>query len=147
MPLSEPVLWFGAAMLCLGLEMLASVGVFIFFGLGCLAGWVAALQGAELSGQNFAAALACLLSLAALRKAFRRVFSGSDGPARASAFAGRRGEAAGALLPGEEGQVSLGGSYWRAVSQSRIEDGEQVVVEGEDPADPLLLRVRPAARP
>ena len=47
------------------------------------------------------------------------------------------------LRPGEVGEVSIDGSFWRAVAETEIHEGRPVRVLGTQPGDALMLRVAP----
>ncbi len=144
---SAPLLWFAAGVLLIGLEMLLPAGAFLFFGAGCLAGWLAALAGAGLAAQILCAVAVCLATLALFRKRLARIFSGGSrdpAPDEVSApWTGAEGRTVEAMVPGREGQIALAGSYWRAVSDTEIAAGARVKVTGSAPGDSQLLRVRP----
>ncbi len=142
--LTAPVLWFAGGMIMFGLEALAPVGVFLFFGLGCLAGWIAALLDCPLTWQILAATAVCLLSLAVLRKKLGSIFSGMSRQEQqnSSPLEGQDGVVSTAIRPGHEGQVCVLGSYWRAVAEEALEEGENIVVAAADQEDALLLHVR-----
>ena len=146
---TAPVCWFAAGICCLALEVLSPVCAFLFFGVGCLAGWLAALLGLDLSWQILAAAAVCLLSLVLFRSRLKKIFSGfsTEDSAEgqevrpASPLVGQRGVVSAAIYPGHEGQISALGSYWRAAAAEPLSEGQSVVVVEIDPQDALLAHV------
>ena len=145
--LTIPVLWFAAGLLFIGLEMVLPTGAFLFVGLGCLAGWLAALLEASVAFQFGGFCVVALLALCVLRSRMRRVFSGeSTAAAQVGSLSGAQGTVTVAIEPGLEGQVEVGGSFWRAMCPDGLSAraGERVRVEAVSPADALLLVVRPA---
>lgn len=164
MMFTAPVLWFAAAVVFGGLEMVVPAGAFLFFAVGCLGGWLAALAGLTSAWQVASAVAVCVLSVIFLRRRLARVFSGretdarSDEPGRSDPAAvvasgnlglkGRTGRAATVLEQGEEGQIEVAGSFWRAVCPTDdIPVGAGVRVTGVSPSDVLLLVVEPVAAP
>ncbi len=148
---TPPVLWFAAAVAFLVLEMLLPAGVLLFFGLGCLAGWLAALAGADAAWQVGAATATAVVTLPLLRSTLRRVFYGraargaDAGPE--SPVTGQQGVITRAAGPDGEGQVRVGGSFWRCAADLPLEEGRMVRVEGAAPGDAMLLRVTPVDGP
>ena len=47
------------------------------------------------------------------------------------------------VVTGEVGEVSIDGSFWRAVAETEIHEGRPVRVLGTQPGDALMLRVAP----
>ena len=60
-------------------------------------------------------------------------------------MSGQEGRAATELVPGEEGQVEVCGSFWRArlEGQASAPKGARIVVVSSAPGDAMLLLVRP----
>ena len=145
---TAPLLWFGAAVILLVLEMLVPAGAFLFFATGCLAGWLAALAGLDLTAQILIAVCVCVISLLVLRRRLTRVFSGNHREEQAlSPLAGAEGSVTVALQNGVEGQVHVAGSYWRAVSdEGDLACGQAIRVVGPDASDTQLLHVVSCAR-
>ena len=150
---APPLLWFFLGTALLLAELLTPALVLLFFGLGAWAAALAALAGLDFSGQLVVFMAVALLSLAVLRKRLRRVFGGrakdgdvphdDEGPAP-HPLTGTRGLVSKALQSGFEGEVSAGGSFWRAVSTTPLEKGAPVVVLGAQPGNGLVLCVAPA---
>ncbi|MDO5537974.1 MAG: NfeD family protein [Desulfovibrionaceae bacterium] len=144
---TAPVFWFAASVVFFALEMLAPAGAFLFFGAGCLAGWVAALLDLSVVQQFLAAIAVCVVTLIVLRRRLGRVFSGFSGEKADDgrpfdAIAGAAGEVTAAIEPGREGQVRVQGSYWRAVCDEALAPGERVTVCGTARGDAQLLLVK-----
>ena len=143
---APPLLWFFLGTALLLAELLTPALVLLFFGLGAWAAALAALAGLDFSGQ-------LVVFMAVLRKRLRRVFGGrakdgdaphdDEGPAP-HPLTGTRGLVSKALQSGFEGEVSAGGSFWRAVSTTPLEKGAPVVVLGAQPGNGLVLCVAPA---
>lgn len=146
--MSAAVFWICAAVGCFIIEALAPVGAFIFFGTGCLAAWAAALLHLSATVQIAACLAVSIVSIFLFRARFRKIFSGSDQTPEAMEhrMQGLSGTVASPIAAGGEGQVDVGGSFWRA----RMEDGkaaakgDNVTVAGADRDDATLLIVRRA---
>ena len=147
-----PLLWFFLGTALLLAELLTPALVLLFFGLGAWAAALAALLGLELSGQLVVFMAVALCSLAVLRRRLRQVFGGraraGDAPHDEDAPAphpltGARGVVSKALRPGAEGEVSVGGSFWRAVSAVPLEKGAPAAVLGAQADHGLVLCVAP----
>lgn len=151
---TAPVLWFAAMVLLFALEMMVPVGAFLFFGVGCLAGWLSALFNLSVNAQILFAVLSCVVSLLVFRERLKLVFSGrstKDADVDDDAFAGiehlkgETGKTVGELKKGVEGQIEIQGSFWRALSpECDLPAGTPVRVTGRTKDDALLLEVRRA---
>lgn len=144
MQLNTPaLLWFLAGVVLFLLELSVPSFVLFFFALGA---WVTAvaswLYPLSLNSQILLFIVASLLSLAALRRAMRRIFAGRKGDGRQDsvmAEAGTRVVVVADINPPAEGRVKYSGSTWRARAHERIEAGEIAeVVEQEG----LLITVK-----
>ncbi len=150
---TAPVLWFAAMVLLFALEMMVPVGAFLFFGVGCLAGWLTALFDLSVNAQILFAVLACVVSLLVFKKRLKPVFSGrstrdadvDDAFAGIEHLKGETGMTVGELKKGVEGQIEIQGSFWRALSpENDLPAGTPVRVMGRAKDDALLLEVRRA---
>lgn len=141
------VVWFviGAALMVA--ELFTPAFIIVFFGVGA---WAAALVAALWPGleQELAAFLVVsVLSLFLLRGRLvatfqgRRTEAGQNGPV--FAYLGRQAEVTRPIPAGGEGEIALGGSYWRATSATEVPRGAVVRVLGPLPDDELLIRVEP----
>lgn len=143
------IIWFvlGAALMVA--ELFTPAFIIVFFGVGA---WAAALVAAVWPGleQELAAFLiVSVLALFLLRRRLVRTFQGRRTEARQGlpefAYIGRQAEVTRSIPAGGEGEIALGGSYWRATSSGNIPAGSTVRVLGPVPDDELLIRVEPAA--
>lgn len=145
--MSAPVVWFvlGAALWLA--EVFSPIFIMFFFGMGAFAAALATLAGAALSTALGVFAAVSVLSLLLLRRVLVRTFQGNRRVAEqgegGSSRQGRLGVVTRAIRPGEVGEISLEGSYWRAVcDEAELSEGVAVEVLGHVPHDELLLRVR-----
>ena len=44
------------------------------------------------------------------------------------------------------GEIKVGGSFWRAIADTDIEEGQSVVIESHDSEDGLIVKVKPIER-
>ncbi|WP_304679908.1 NfeD family protein [uncultured Desulfovibrio sp.] len=149
--MNAPLLWFLLGLFFLFVELLAPTLVLVFFGAGAWVTACAALLGLSLGWQLVLFILVSLLTLLLLRRHLRAVFGGraqraadadaQGGQAPSHPLTGRAGVVSKALRPGEVGEVSIDGSFWRAVAEVEIHTGRTVRVLGTQSDDALLLRV------
>ena len=140
-------LWFilGAALLLA--EMFTASFVICFFGLGA---WGAALTAAVAPGlthELLAFVIISPVSLFLLRRKMVATFQGRSSSAQHNRpdfpHAGRQAEVLRAISPTSEGEIALGGSFWRATADTEIPAGKivRVIAPAED--DALLIKVEP----
>lgn len=144
--MSGTILWVVAGALCAAVELTAPLMVLIFFACGAWAAAVAAGLGYGLEWQIGTFIAVSLLSLVLLRRHARSFFSGrfrSGEDEGAHPMTGRSGVVSKAITPYEPGELNIGGSFWRAVSSSPVDFGEQARVLGALPEDALTLHVEP----
>ena len=152
--MNAPLLWFLLGLAFLLVELMAPTLVLIFFGAGAWVTACAALLDLPLNWQFVLFILVSLLTLLLLRRHLRAVFGGrahrvDDQGAHAPShpLTERVGVVSKTLRPGEVGEVSIDGSFWRAVAETEIHAGRAVRVLGTQPGDALLLRVTPSEDP
>lgn len=148
--MSPSLLWFLLGIGFLLAELMTPATVLLFFGVGAWAAAAAALLGLATGWQLAAFMAVSLLTLIFLRRHLRAIFSGRSHKAatesrqpQAHPLSGRQGVVSKTLRPGHVGEVSIDGSFWRAVAQNEIPEGRPVRVLGTLPADALVLRVAP----
>lgn len=145
------VVWFVLGAALMAAELFTPSFVIVFFGVGA---WAAALVAALWPGltQELGAFLTVsLFSLLLLRRRLVDTFQGRRAEARGNAplfpHAGRQAETTRAIPAGEVGEISLGGSFWRATASVDVPAGGWVRVIAPTPEDELLLVVEPLAAP
>lgn len=143
------IIWFVLGAALMAAELFTPAFIIVFFGVGA---WAAALVAAVWPGleQELAAFLVVsVLALFLLRRRLVRTFQGRRTEASQSmpafAYIGRQAEATRPIPAGGEGEIALGGSYWRATSDAAVTEGATVRVLGPVPDDELLIRVEPLA--
>lgn len=145
--MSETLIWFIAAVVSFVIEILAPLGAFLFVGLGCLAASLASFAGLDSAWQFTAAGVFAVLTALLFRRKLKSIFSGRKASSEEleHQMSGQEGRAATELVPGEEGQVEVCGSFWRArlEGQASAPKGARIVVVSSAPGDAMLLLVRP----
>ncbi len=157
--MNAPLLWFilGAAFLVA--ELMTPAMVLLFFGVGAWAAALAALMGLDLTWQLITFICLSLLTLLFLRQRLRAVFGGRahrvpaktcNGNREESCtphpLTGRQGIISKTVHPGNVGEVSIDGSFWRATAHETLAEGSPVRVQGADPGDALMLHVSPVTK-
>lgn len=140
------LIWVLVSVLFALLELAYPALVVIFFSFGAFGAAVASAGGASIKVTLLLFIVLSLLSLAGLRRHLRAVFSGRAAQARTEGphpMVGQRGEVTHAIRLGATGEVSLGGSFWRAVADEPIQEGTVVRVLGTAAESDLVLRVEP----
>lgn len=138
------LVWFFIGIGFLLVELAFPAMVVIFFGLGAWAAGIPAALGGTLKAQLIVFIGVSLGSLLLLRRYAKSVFGGRVQAARVGAphpLAGQQGVVSKDLHPGNVGEVSIGGSFWRAVADTFLPEGAAVRVLGTLPDDELVLRV------
>lgn len=134
-------------------ELFSPVFIMVFFGLGAwAAGCIAALGGGlvpALAGFIFVSTGTLLL----LRRVLVRTFKGRSRSASEDGTGGdgspefmldgKLATVTRPITPQTVGEISVGGSFWRAVSEATLPEGATVRVLGQVKGNELLLRVVP----
>ncbi len=144
--MSMTILWVVVGVLCAVVEIAMPHMVLIFFSLGGWAAAAAAAFGLALEWQIGIFIALSILSLLLLRRHVKGIFSGRAKAGEdegAHPMTGRTGIVSRALTPFAPGEITIGGSFWRAASSKPIDHGERVRVLGALPDDALTLHVEP----
>lgn len=147
MAFSQPLIWFFVGVAFLVAELFFPGFILIFFTAGS---WVVGLSlllfDIGLSSQILVFIVVSLILLFALRKYSIKTFKGDTAKEVDDAYAeskiGKTAIVTKKITPKVPGEVKMMGSYWRAVSDMTIEEGESVVVEQKDSEDGLTFRVK-----
>lgn len=152
--MSASTLWVVAGAVFMLTELFSPLCVMLFFGFGCWAAALASYLGADLTVCLAVFSVASVGSLLGLRKTLLNVFAGrsrhtepdeASEAARPFPYRDRRGQVTQRITGDNQGEISLGGSFWRAVAthadQQTLEVGTWVRVIGHAPDDELVLRV------
>jgi membrane protein implicated in regulation of membrane protease activity len=146
------MIWFGIGIACFAVEMLTPHFVLMFFGLGAVAAAVFSLFAHDVVTELIVFSVVSLAGLLLLRSRLLGALWGRARSASApdaapggqpgqSGQVGRTGVVSRDIPSGGEGEVALGGSYWRAVAGEALPEGAAVRVVGHAPDNEILLRV------
>lgn len=146
MGLSPVLIWFLIGVAAVIIELLSYSFVIIFFGVGA---WAAALAAALFPGLEIELVVFIVVSLSSLfllRSKLMATFQGRKRTAKeeliqAFPHAGRRAEVIREIPANKEGEIAMGGSYWRATADTTIAVGTEVKVIAPVDDDELLLHV------
>ncbi len=142
------LIWFIIGTVLILLEFTTPTFVLVFFGLGA---WGAALTAYFFPGtpqEIFVFIVVTCLSLFLLRKKVKQVFTGfTGGRSKAPgtqnfAYLGHQAKVTKEILAHQEGEIFVGGSFWRAKANVVIPKDTVVVIEKQDEDDNLLLFVK-----
>lgn len=139
------LIWFLIGAIFILLELFSPLFVFIFFGIGA---WAAALMTMIFPGieqEIITFIVVAIATLLILRKKMLEIFQGKRSKVSLINFPhiGRQAEVTKDISSKCEGEISVGGSYWRATSNTLISTGSMVTVISCVENDELLLVVEP----
>ncbi len=141
------LIWFAIGTALILLELVTPTFILMFFGLGA---WGAALTAHLYPGipqESATFIIITAISLILLRKKMKEVFQGiretnnQKNSTQNFSYIGQQALVNKEISPHKEGEVSIGGSYWRAKSDVVIEKDSMVIIEKQDEDDKLLLIV------
>ena len=136
--MSVAAMWFILGIILLAVELVSPVFVLFFFGLGAWAAGVTALFVDDLAIEVVVFGASSVVFLLSLRRLFVRSFRGKT---QISSDAAKMGTVTRPIPVNGVGEISVGGSFWRAVSPEAQPEGAQVRVLGHIPDDELTLEV------
>ena len=146
--MSVATMWFILGIVLLAVELVSPAFVLFFFGFGAWAAGVTALFVDDLTIEVIVFGASSIVFLLSLRRLFVRSFRGKTQVSSAAASAGRpnlpggkMGTATRPIPVNGVGEISVGGSFWRAVSPEAQPEGAQVRILGHIPDDELTLEV------
>ncbi len=143
------LVWFFVGTCLILLELLTPTFIFLFFGLGA---WGAALMAQFYPGlpQELAAFMGVtILSLVLLRKKMQETFKGFQGgkhgnaPPQTFAYIGKTAKVTKEISPQQEGEIFVGGSFWRATASESCHIDSLILIVKQDEEDNTLLHVQP----
>ncbi len=143
------LIWFIVGTILILLEFATPTFVLVFFGLGA---WGAALTAYLYPGtpqEIIVFIIITCLSLFLLRNRLKNIFTGFKGGQQKNpltesfAYLGKQATVKKTISPDIEGEIFVGGSFWRAKSQVEIPKDSMVIIEKIDDDDSQLLIVKP----
>lgn len=147
MSLSPALIWFLVGVAFLIAEMLIPGFILIFFTAGSwIVGLAILLFEIDLTTQVIVFTVSSLILLFTLRKYSIKTFKG-DTPEKvddtyAESKIGKTAIVTKAITPSIPGEIKVMGSFWRAVADSEIDEGQSVVIEKQDSEDGLTFKVK-----
>jgi len=148
MNFSPSLIWFFAGVTSLIAELLVPGFILIFFTAGCwITGLIVWLTDIELSTQILIFTVSSLALLFSLRKYSMKIFKGTTSDDFDDHYTdskiGKTAIVTKAITPGMFGEIKFMGSFWRAISDINIEEGQSVLIVSQEPEDRLTFRVKP----
>jgi membrane protein implicated in regulation of membrane protease activity len=148
MNLSPSLIWFLVGVAFLIVELFLPGFILIFFTAGCwIAGLIAWQTDIELSSQIIIFAVSSLVLLFSLRKYSMKVFKGTIRDDLDDHYAdskiGKTAIVTKKITPSIPGEIKVMGSFWRAISDIDIEEGQSVLIASQESEDGLTFKVKP----
>jgi membrane protein implicated in regulation of membrane protease activity len=148
MVLSASLIWFLVGVAFLIAELAVPGFILIFFTAGCwIAAFVTWLFNIELTSQIIIFLVSSLTLLFTLRKYSLKIFKGKT---RASiddhytdSKIGKTAVVTKTIAPNVPGEIKVMGSFWRAIAEVEIEEGQSVLIEKQASEDGLTFKVKP----
>ncbi|MEG2140474.1 MAG: NfeD family protein [Bilophila sp.] len=146
--MSASVIWFVIGVVFFLTELFSPLFVMMFFALGA---WAAGVTTALTGSLALALTSFCVVSVGSLlllRKVLVRTFKGRSRMAAVpdeteSTLTGQLATVTRPITPQNVGEITVGGSFWRAIGTVAIAEGTTVRILGSTLQDALLLRVTP----
>ena len=148
MILSSSLIWFLIGVVFLVSEILLSGFILIFFTAGC---WIVALVTwlleIELASQILLFIVSSLTLLFTLRKYSLKIFQGKTRDSVDDHYTdskiGKTAIVTKTISPNMPGEIKAMGSFWRAIAEEEIEEGQTVLIESQESEDGLTFWVKP----
>lgn len=148
MILSPSLIWFLIGVAFLIAEIALSGFILIFFTAGC---WIVALVtwlfDFELTIQILVFIVSSLTLLFTLRKYSLKIFKGKTRDSIDDHYTdskiGKTAIVTKTISPNMPGEIKVMGSFWRAIAEEAIEEGQSVLVDSQESEDGLTFKVKP----
>ncbi len=145
---SPALIWFIIGVVFLISELAVPGFILIFFTAGS---WIAAIvtrfMHIKLTNQIIVFIVSSLILLFALRKYSLKIFKGKTRDSIDDNYSnskiGKTAIVTKAIAPNVPGEIKVMGSFWRAVADTKIEDGQSVTIESQESEDGLTFKVKP----
>lgn len=147
MTLSPSLIWFLVGVAFLTAELLIPGFILIFFTAGCwITGVTVWLADIDLTTQILVFTISSLVLLFTLRKYSVKTFKGTTRDNIDDRYAdsklGKTAIVTKGITPSMPGEIKIMGSFWRAVAEINIEEGQSVVIENQESEDGLTFKVK-----
>ena len=147
MILSPSLIWFLIGVAFLIAEIALSGFILIFFTAGC---WIVALVtwlfDIELTIQILVFIVSSLTLLFTLRKYSLKIFKGKTRNSIDDHYTdskiGKTAIVTKIISPNMPGEIKAMGSFWRAIAEEAIEEGQSVLIESQESDDGLTFKVK-----
>jgi len=148
MNLSPSIIWFLVGVAFLIAELFLPGFILIFFTAGCwIVGLIVWLADIELSIQILIFAVSSLALLFSLRKYSIKTFKGTTRDDLDDHYAdskiGKTAVVTKAITLSTPGEIKVMGSFWRAISDINIKEGQSVIITSQESEDGLTFTVKP----
>lgn len=145
---SPSLIWFLMGVTFLIAELFVPGFILIFFTAGCwIAGLIVWLIDIELSIQILIFTVSSLILLFSLRKYSIKIFKGTTlddlDDHYTDSKIGKTAIVTKTITPSMPGEIKFMGSFWRAISDINIEEGQSVLIVSQESEDRLTFRVKP----
>ena len=148
MILSSSLIWFLVGVAFLIAEFALPGFILIFFTAGC---WIVAsvtwLFNIELTSQILIFIVSSLALLFTLRKYSLKIFKGETRDSIDDHYkdskVGKTAIVTKAITSNMHGEIKVMGSFWRAIAEVEIEEGQSVLIESQASEDGLTFKVKP----
>ncbi len=143
------IIWFTLGIVLILLELVTPTFISMFFGFGALGASFIAYVYPGIQQELIAFIAVTAISLVVLRTKMKNIFQGfqKGGHDQSTmvkfAYLGKEAVVSKDISPQREGEVSVGGSYWRATADVFIPKDMVVIIDSQDTEDHLLLIVKP----
>ena len=145
---SAPLIWFLIGVVFLIAELLIPGFILIFFTVGS---WIVALLvwliDIDITYQILIFIAASLIALFTLRKQGLKIFKGKTRDTSDDHYddskIGKKAVVSKEINPNLVGEIKFMGSFWRAVSEVQIKEGQPVIIEKQESEGGLLFKVKP----
>ncbi|MBL7217033.1 MAG: NfeD family protein [Desulfobacteraceae bacterium] len=147
MILSSSLIWFLVGVAFLIAELGLSGFILLFFTVGC---WIVSLVtwifDIELTSQILIFTVSSLTLLFTLRKYSLKIFKGKTRDSIDDHYTdskiGKTATVTKKISPNMPGEIKAMGSFWRAIAEEAIEEGQSVLIESQESEDGLTFRVK-----
>ena len=148
MNLSPSLIWFLVGVAFLIAELLIPGFILIFFTAGCwIVGLIVWLTDIQLTIQILIFTVSSLVLLFSLRKYSMKTFKGTTRDDIDDHYAeskiGKTAIVTKTITPNLPGEIKVMGSFWRAISDINIEEGQSVLIASQESEDGLTFKVKP----
>jgi membrane protein implicated in regulation of membrane protease activity len=148
MILSSSLIWFLIGVAFLIAELSLTGFILIFFTAGC---WIVAsvtwLFDIGLTSQILIFTVSSLTLLFTLRKYSLKIFKGKTRDSIDDLYTdskiGKTAIVTKTITPNMPGEIKAMGSFWRAIAEVEIEEGQSVLIENQESEDGLTFKVKP----